>query len=360
MAAAASAPRPEPESPAGARLSTAALRAALAVGRGTDALAHAAAAIRDQVRDDFRVTGDVLTTTGLYARINDLVTEQLVCAGAAEMGLDLGRACWLAFGSQGRSEQTPATDQDNGWVLCGSAAASERARWLELGQRVNAALAVCGYTLCKGQVMAGQPGCCLTVGEWCGRFDAWIEHGAPEDLLAASIYFDLRGLVGRVDLAAAMRQRLTTRAAAVPRFLKQLADNALRHAVPMDWLGRVRPLRRNGCAVFDLKLSGTAIFVETARLYALAHGIAGTGTVERLDAVARALRVPAQESEAWRVGFVGLQCLRLRAHAGGDWPADNPNLIGLDALVPADRQILKQGLRAARLLQQRAELDYWR
>ena len=44
--------------------------------------------------------------------------------------------------------------------------------------------------------MASNPACCLTPAEWLQRFADWIEHGAPEDLLNASIYFDLRALGG--------------------------------------------------------------------------------------------------------------------------------------------------------------------
>ena len=360
MAATVSTPSAASEASADPRLSDAALRRAFESARGTDALARAAAQARGQVQASFLRGGDVLTTTRLYAQINDLVTEHLVRRGAAELALDLGQACWLAFGSQGRSEQTPATDQDNGWVFCAGDVAAARARWLELGQRVNEALAACGYTLCRGRVMAGQPGCCLTLGEWCDRFDAWLEHGAPEDLLNACIYFDLRGLVGRLDLAAALRQRFTARAAALPRFLKQMADNALRHVVPLDWFGRVRASRLDGLALFDLKMTGTAIFVETSRLYALANAITVTGTAARLQAVALALGVPAHESAAWQAGFVQLQRLRLQSQDASMLPAGNPNLVELGALSATDQQILKQGLRGARLLQQRAELDYWR
>jgi|CXWL01.1.fsa_nt_gi CBS domain-containing protein len=342
------------------RLSPAALRWAIGAGPSADALVSTVADIRRLVQTEFVARGDVLATTRRYAQINDLVTERLVRSAASELGLDLGQACWLAFGSQGRGEQTPATDQDNGLVFCSTDPASERARWLELGQRVNRALDDCGYRLCKGGVMAGEPGCCLTLDEWCDRFDTWISHGAPADLLHASIHFDLRALVGRADLAALMRQRIAARAATLPRFLKQMADNALRHPAALNWLGQVRSQRRGGCARFDLKLHGTAIFVETARLYALAHGIEAVGTLERLHAVAQVLRVPAHESDSWRAGFVGLQRLRLQAQADRGELADNPNLIAMEALGPLGRQLLKQGLQAARLLQQRTELDYGR
>jgi CBS domain-containing protein len=280
---------------------------------------------------------------------------------ANELGLDLEQACWLAFGSQGRSEQTLATDQDNGIVFESDDPDLARARWLELGERVNRALDTCGFSLCRGRVMAGQPDCCLTGAEWCARFDHWMEHGAPQDLLNASIYFDVRALVGRHALVTALHDRIRSRAAPLPRFIKQLAENALRNPVSLSWFGSVRATRRDGQAMFDLKMQGTALFVEAARLYALAQGIGHvTATDERLDAVARALHVPAHECGVWCNGFEILQRLRLQVQARSPVSTENANWVAPDALDGVDVGLLRKALRAARLLQQRIELDYRR
>ena len=117
---------------------------------------------------------------------------------ARQCGVDMGQACWLAFGSEGRSEQTISTDQDNGLIFVSDDAERDRPAWLAFAREVNEALDACGYPLCKGNVMASNPECCLTQAEWLARFENWIEHGAPEDLLKASIYFDLRPLAGDV------------------------------------------------------------------------------------------------------------------------------------------------------------------
>ena len=50
--------------------------------------------------------------TELISHLNDLLTERLLQQVASRRGMDLGQACWLAFGSEGRGEQTVATDQD--------------------------------------------------------------------------------------------------------------------------------------------------------------------------------------------------------------------------------------------------------
>lgn len=292
--------------------------------------------------------------TELISRLNDLLTERLVTLIAAEAGVDLQRVCWLAFGSEGRSEQTVATDQDNGLVFVSDDPARDRPALLAFARRVNDALDACGFPLCRGNVMASNPECCLTADEWCARFARWIEHGAPEDLLAASIYFDLRPLVGRHELAAPLRDLIVERASQAPRFVKQMADNALAHAPPLNWHGGFNAQR------IDLKLQGTAIFVDAARLYALAHGIAETNTRRRFEAAAAVIGLPATEGEAWIGGFEYLQMLRLRAQIDSAALAERQNELDVTTLNDIDRRVLKESLRVARLLQQRLALDYRR
>jgi CBS domain-containing protein len=295
--------------------------------------------------------------TELISHLNDLLTERAVQLVAEQQGQDLRRACWLAFGSEGRSEQTIATDQDNGLVFASDDPGAERSRWLALGQQVNDTLDACGYPLCKGLIMAGQPDCCLTVDEWIERFSHWIDHGAPEDLLKASIYFDLRPLAGAQSLAQPLREVVRTRAAQLPRFARQLAQNALRNAPRLNWRGALDPQREGPHEWIDLKLSGTMIFVDAARLYALALGVDATGTRARFEAVGAALQVDGRECQTWIGAFEFLQMLRLRVQAGA---GANPNRLDLNTLNHIDRRILKESFRAAQRLQQRMTLDYMR
>ena len=113
--------------------------------------------------------------------------------------------------------------------------------------------------------------------------------------------------------------------------------------------------------MFDLKVHGAMIFVDAARLFALASGAALTGTRERLRAAGAALHVPAAESEAWIGAFEFVQMLRLRTQLELE-PVDpgNPNLIDIARLNDFDQRMLKESLRVARRMQQRIELDYRR
>jgi len=295
--------------------------------------------------------------TAMISRLNDVLTERLLEIKAAEFGIDLNRLCWLSLGSEGRGEQTIATDQDNAVVLNNDTSEEAREAVRAFAHAVNLALDACGYPLCKGGIMAGEPACCLTLDQWMERFRLWIEHGSPQGLLNASIYFDFRPLAGDRAPATALRTHVMQMARTTPRFIKQLALNALTRGVPLNWRGAVDT---DAPGLLDLKLQGTALFVDAARLYSLALGVFETSTRGRLEAAGPGMQLAATEYSAWVGGFEFLQMLRLRLQLEGHAGADSPNAIQVAGLNDIDRRILRESLRMARQLQQRLQLDYER
>lgn len=298
--------------------------------------------------------------TSLISHLNDLLTERLLQIEAKRLDVDLSTLCWLALGSEGRSEQTIATDQDNALMLPDDASQELRSQTIKLARSVNQALDTCGYPLCKGNIMAGSPGGAMTLSEWRARFSGWISHGAPEDLLSASIYFDFRCLTGNAALAETLRAEVVAAAQRTPRFLKQLALNSLQSRAALNWLGGLDADREG---MIDLKMRGAAIFVDAARLYSLANGLTVTSTRERLVSAGRAMGLAESEYESWVGGFEFIQGLRLRTQlqrSQAQHPGGHPNQIALSSLSDIDRRILKESLRVARALQQRLQLDYLR
>lgn len=326
----------------------------------TAALQTAAREIREFARHLLGQGVQAQQLTQLISHLNDLLTARLAALKAGEHGLDLQRFCWIALGSEGRGEQTIATDQDNALILSDDVGHGERDALLAMAQDINQALDACGYPLCRGNIMAGNPECCLTLSQWQHRFVQWIEQGAPKDLLNASIYFDFRALAGQGALATSLRAFVTQHASANPRFARQLAVNGLMQAPPLNWRGQIDTTSVDGFDTMDLKLQGTAILVDVARLYALANGIAATSTRERFESTGPRLGVPAHEHQAWVAGFEFLQMLRLRAQLDGTSVGDNPNRIAVGSLNDIDRRILRETLRVVRSLQQRVQLDYQR
>ena len=323
------------------------------------------------------------TLTDLVSQLNDALVERVLVLLAAQHGLDLARACWVAFGSEGRGEQTIATDQDNGLVLADDVGSAERERWRVMAREANQVLDACGFPLCKGGIMAGEPACTQTVSEWAAAFSGWMAHGEPADLLKAGIFFDLRpvtglagvagvtgpstqtGQAGQAGLTAPLRALICEQAPRRPRFIRLLAANSLNFRPALNWHGGLDTVEQGGRPVIDLKLHGAAVFVDAARCLALAHGLAAVSTRERLLGAGEAMGVPVAEREGWAAAFEVLQMLRLRAQGsapdgGAAAEPANPNLVALDTLNDLDRRLLRDALRVARSLQQRVQMDWVR
>jgi CBS domain-containing protein len=301
--------------------------------------------------------------TQILSTLNDLLTQRVIELECASAGDCRGRFCWLAFGSEGRLEQTLSTDQDNGIIFLpseGEPAEQTRTHLLALAERINRTLADCGFPLCRGEIMAMNAKWCLTLDEWKATFARWIEAGDPEALLQASIFFDFRAIHGQLALADDLRAWLLEKTAATPRFLHQMASNALRNRPP---LGLVRDFvvaeEGEHANTLDLKLNGATPFVDAARVFALASGVAATGTAARLRGAASRLNLPATEVEAWLSSFYFIQMLRLRGqHEESEAGREMDNRINPDGLNDLDRRILKESFRQARKLQSRMGLDY--
>ena len=297
--------------------------------------------------------------TGLISHLNDVLTAQLITLFTKKHDLDLEHFAWISLGSEGRSEQTIATDQDNALILLDSEVMNKE-RYLAFANEVNQALDQCGYPLCKGNIMASNPELCIGQQEWLHRFERWIEQGNPEDLLKASIFFDFRALAGNASLLKPLRDYVLKQAQATPRFIKLLTENSLHWKVPFNWFGSLETKELDGKKIIDIKMQGTAIVVDAARIYSLAHGIAAVNTRERLAAVGRALNVSEAESMGWIASFEYVHTLRLAAQIDGYAIGGNPNAVDVEQLNSVDKTILRESLSKVRNLQQQLELDYVR
>jgi CBS domain-containing protein len=299
--------------------------------------------------------------TRLVSMLNDLVTRRAVEL-AFRRALPSGATiCWIALGSEGRNEQTLKTDQDNGIVFSAPGPAEAvRATLSGMADGVNRLLADCGIALCEGGIMAGNPRWCMSLDEWRTTFSDWIVHSDAEALMHCSIFFDFRSVWGEEALADDLRAHLDGAVAANGRFLLQLARNALDREPPLGVL-RDFSLERGGehDHTLDLKLHGTSLFVDVARVYALKHGVREVDTVRRLAAVAGPQGWPEIDADAWADAFLCLQKLRLEGQRRAERESRPPtNRLDPDVLNPVDRRMLHESLRQAKRLQQRLALDF--
>ncbi len=336
------------------------IASALCMAEDLSSLQRAAEDIRRLARNLMAQGVGAEQLTRLISQLNDQLTQRILYLAFADSGLEDASWCWLALGSEGRFEQTLHTDQDNGLIFSApDAAAAERLRgpMLVAARRANEWLDVCGFPLCKGEVMASNPKWCLSLEEWQHTFGDWIFRGDAPVLLNASIFFDFRALAGDARLATALRVWLNGRIKENRQFLKLMVQNALGNRVP---LGLVRDFVTDGngdeANTVDLKLHGATLFVDAARIFALAAGLDATGSVQRLRGAGEVWKMNAQEVEAWVEGFLFIQQMRLQLHQS-QLNAGSPlgNRLNPDRLSTVERQAIKEALRQGKKLQSRLE-----
>lgn len=338
------------------RLETEDLVEAIQAASDVPGLASAARCVRDAAGVLVDQGAGAEHVSEWIAILNDLIALAAIDIAEAEFELPLVRWCWLTFGSEGRLEQTLDTDQDNGLIFVPESNGEGeglRARFLPFARRVNEILDKCGFPLCKGGVMAGNPKWCLTLGEWRAQFVEWMRSASPDDLLNASIFFDFRPLAGDRTLAVDLQDWLLSSAADNSLFLRFMAGNALRSAPP---LGRIRDFvvdRETG--LLDLKRDGIRPFVDAARIYSLALGIRDTSTAGRLRAAGALLRWAPTETDALVEALHVIQKMRLRRQRV---TGAQPNLVAPDDLNELERSFLKESFRQARKLQQKLQICY--
>ena len=303
------------------------------------------------------------TVTRLISALSDALTRRAIALAmaTAPAALRARRWCWIALGSEGRQEQTLVSDQDNGIIFeDGPDPDVVRAQLLPLALTINQTLADCGFPLCVGNIMASNPACCLSLHEWRARFSAWIDEGEPQALLNASIFFDLRALAGDMQLGQELSRWTARQASDNPRFLFQMADNALRRRPPLRLLHGFAPEKAGPHAgAIDLKHNAATLYVDAARVFGLGCGAAATNTAARLRLAASARLLDSDEVEEWISCFHLIGTLRLRVQQDSYLQGvPMHNHVCPAQLDAAARRTLLRALRQAGVLQQQLSIRF--
>ncbi len=290
---------------------------------------------------------DATVIGGFVARLNDALLARILRWVEAELGPPPAPYAWIAFGSEGRMEQTLLTDQDNALIHGGEA--GDEPYFAALAERTNADLEAAGFPACPGGYMAKNHHGPLRM--WEQRFSGWLDDPKPHALLNAAIFFDFRRVHGTLDLAPL--DAVLLRAARERVFLACMAKAALEFRPPPSLVMRIR-----GDDI-DLKLQGISPIVFLARPYALEVGSLARNTLERLDAAVAGGRIGSDACATLREAYRFLLGLRLREQirmiAEGKPPV---NRIAMSALSSIERSRLKDSLRAVRSWQEKASYHY--
>ena len=327
---------------------------AIAGARDLDAMLVAADRVRRRGAELFHGGMGVEALCQWMSGLNDLIAMRIIEIMEDEFDLPGVPWCWLVFGSEGRLEQTFATDQDNGLIFVppdSAATDAMRAAFLPFAAAVNEALHYCGFERCRGKIMAGNPDWCLSAAEWQGRFTAWMDEPQPEAVMHGTIFFDFRPLYGSFEPADRLRAWLMERVPGQGRFLRAMAELALGVNTPIGWAGQFSFDRnRDFPHTIDLKLQGARLFTDPARVWALQHGVWATNTAARLRAAGAAQSRASGDVAAEVEAFHLIQRFRIHQQLQTKDP-DGVNRVDPSDLNELHRLMLKEAFKQAKRLQ---------
>lgn len=228
---------------------------------------------------------DINAITGMYSSYADRATARIAGWVIAEMGKPPVPFAFIALGSEGRSEQTLMTDQDNALIYRPDGSGDPdfiKKYFINFGMRMNRMLDEAGYRLCKGDIMAGNPKWCQPIDEWRTYFSKWIRMPEPQAILDTSVFFDLRCIYGDSRLVGELKNSVNETLDQNPSFFNHLAMACMNYKMPIGMFNKIQTeTGTEKVNLFNIK-SPIRVIVHMIRLYAMFHRIPETNTLLRL------------------------------------------------------------------------------
>jgi CBS domain-containing protein len=275
-------------------------------------------------------------------------TQRLVELAEKEFGPPPIPYCFMALGSMARDEQLLVTDQDNALVLDDRFNPVEHDPYFKkLATFVSDGLAACGYSYCKGGIMATNDQWRQPLRVWKGYFTQWIEKPNAATLLNSCIFFDLDGVYGQLDMVEELKTLCAQKSRETPDFLKAMARNALNRTPPLGFF-RTFVMETDGRQkqIINLKGRGTAPLTDLIRIHALACGTTAQNSFDRLEAISATPLMQPEAIKHLRYALEFLSMVRIRHQAEAIEEGGQPdNYIEPGRFSTSDRHNLKEAFQ---------------
>lgn len=290
----------------------------------------------------------------LIAHLNDQIVIRLICLLRADRFAGMTEQwAFLVLGSEGRSEQTLTTDQDNALVYGDALEAADVQHLEDFSTVLIDSLIEIGVPPCPGGTMAKNQQWRRSLDQWKSVLDQWFSVSTPEHIINLSMFSDLRLLSGDRSLELALKEHITGRLQGNELYLGHMVANLLRFAVPLGWFGTIRTEKGRHSGQVDLKRAGIFVITEGVKILALDHGVQETGTALRIEQLAEQGVLTHKEAVDLTASFNALVHFRLRTQVdaiSSGRQADNR--ITLAALNRMEQERLKAALEGVRSFQE--------
>lgn len=300
--------------------------------------------------------------TRIITSLTDAITKRLISLTIETLGTPPCKFDFIAVGSEGRMEQTLATDQDNAIIFDNIDEENHKvykSYFLELGKKVTKSLDQLGFKYCNGEVMANNPKWVLSADEWKTQFKEWINNSDPKSVLEAGIFFDLRCIYGDNKLTKNLQkdffQLLDNKAV----FFQHMANPILKYKSVVNLFGNiVGNSKHDDNSALDIKKIILPI-ISFIRLYSLKNNITETNSILRLEKLHSLNLINKTLYNEINVSYNYLMLMRFRFQASELLKKQSPdNLINIDELSDIEKTTIKKIILEISNLQTQINFDF--
>ncbi|WP_456274517.1 DUF294 nucleotidyltransferase-like domain-containing protein [Bacillus sp. AK031] len=294
----------------------------------------------------------------LYRKVILLSEGEMVSEGFGSPPVNY---CFIVMGSQGRSEQSFNTDQDNGIIIADydhfENADSIEKYFERFTEKINTKLASCGFQECTGGIMAKEPKWRKSFSEWRVSIDDWLHEIDAEEVQNFTMFYDFRPIFGDYSLAEDIRGYIAQKSQNKLNLQQLLRKDAIRFRIPVGALGRINLKGRN--KKFNIKKAGLMQIVNMVRIHSIKNGIKEVNTIQRLEALKEKKVFHPRDAENAKTALHYLLYYRLNQNLSE--LADDlelSNELSIDQITKEDKRKLKEALQIANRMQQVMEISF--
>lgn len=292
----------------------------------------------------------------------DAILQRIVFFAMEDMGPAPTKFAFMVMGSEGRMEQTLATDQDNAIIFDDTDQEKTEqavAYFLKMAEQVNKNLHKVGYKLCPGEVMAKNPKWTQPLSQWKNYFTNWIDNSSPQDILDAAIFFDFRCIYGEEKLVNELREHINKVSFKKAVFFHHMAQSVIKFKLPGNLFGGILGSETpSNDQMPDIKKIMFPL-ISFIRLYSIQEQLWQTNSLERLDAIFTKKQLDKNTFLEIHQALSFLMYLRLRFQVKSIISGEEPgNILSFNELSSMEINNLKKIFSLISNLQTKVGFDF--
>lgn len=277
----------------------------------------------------------------IISDMNDRILLRLVTLVRRQQYPDLtDRFSFVVLGSEGRSEQTLKTDQDNAIIYADDLTESELERLEAFSNTLIDSLIEIGVPECPGGIMAKNAFWRRSLSEWKEAVEKWISLPTPENILNFSMFSDVRHVCGDKGLAGALQGYMLRRAGEENLFLTRMVVSVLRFPPPLGFFGGFKTEKgEDSKGHVDLKKAGIFAMTEGVKILGLQEGFSGGDTRAKMQRLRESGVLAADLASDLEASFNLLVFFRLRGQVDAIESGREPS----NFITPEDLNRIEKG-----------------